>query len=164
MVAKIISLDMFNDAELQAAAKFCAVLEKQAFSDPHQFDYNLGMPDLDMWKPKPPTLGDAAGHIFTGLGKQLGTTAQTILTGRNNPGVLENFASHGIKFLAHPTDPQRFRELFSMRNITQPFQRAMPEYHQAWRETGELGRIIRPELGERYRILKGVFNNPGAQY
>lgn len=157
---------MFTDVELKAVAGFCGAMSKQAgWVNPQSFNgYTLGMPPIKSWEPPAPTLGDAARGIFTGLGRGIGTTAQTVLTGRNNPGVLENYLSHGIKLVAHPTDPQRFRDFISLKNITQPFQRARPEYGQAFREIGELGAQIQPELGFRYNVLRGVFNNPGGHW
>ena len=157
---------MFTERDLKAVATLCQKMEKRAsWVNPMNYNgYNYNMPPVKSWEPPAPTLGDAAGHMFTGLGKTLGTTAQTLFTGKNNPGVLENYLNHGIKFLSHPTDPRRFQDLVSFKNITAPFQRARPEFGQAFRETGELGAQVMPELGERYHILKGIFNGPGNHF
>lgn len=154
---------MFTESELQEVAAFCGEMRKQAaWTDPNQFnEYSMGMPALKPWAPPEPTLGGAFKHMFTGVGRNLGTAAQTVLTGKNNPGILENVLGNGIKLLSHPTDPQRFRNLFSMRNFTDPIRRAGPEFRQDWRQTSEFPGLVAKDLGERYDVLRGVFNGPG---
>jgi hypothetical protein len=157
---------MFTEIELKAVADFSQQIEKRAsWVNPMAYNgYTLNMPPIKPWEAPAPTLSDAFRGMLTGLGGLAGTTAQTVLTGRNNPGVMENYLNHGIKLLSHPTDPARFRDFISTKNLTEPFLRARPEYNQAFRQIGEPGAMIGPELGERYRILKGVFNNPGGHF
>ena len=151
---------MFTEAELKSVAVLCEGLEKQAgYVDPRSFDaYTLGMPALKPWSPPTPTYESAFKGMGTGLGHALGVGAQTLLTGHNTPGVMENYLRNGVQLLAHPTDPARLRALFSTKNVTEPFQRARSQFGQAGREIGEFPGMVGKEVGERYGILKGLFS------
>ena len=157
---------MFTENELKAVAALRQQFEKQAsWVNPLANNgYTLNMPALKEWGPPKQTFGDALGGMASGLGGLVGTTAQSLLTGRENPGVAENLLNHGFKMVTHGFKPEYVRRAISLDNFTKPFSRARGQYGQAFRQLGEPGAMIGPELGERYRILKEVFAGKGLNF
>lgn len=163
---------MFNEAELAVCRKMAKMASVKSAEfpgfiyqgNPHQLNISWGNPSQTQFKlpPKPPmTFGRSIGEMGRGVAGQVGNATRMLFTGHHGqPGLLGNIYG-GIQETAFGGRHSP-RQLWNLGNgkVWAPVREALPEFEEAWGQTGAPGGYVADKATQAYHWIKRLLVDP----